>query len=83
MKNEKDQAQQELERSGIQPSQIFRHYKGGEYKVVATAIQEDTLEQVVVYRSLAKGITWVRTLTNWNQEVAINGKKVKRFERIG
>jgi hypothetical protein len=40
---------------------IFRHYKGDLYVVVAEArMSEDRDQEVIVYRSLSKGLTWVR-----------------------
>lgn len=76
-----DAAQAELAALPIQPGELYRHYKGGEYEVITLAIQENTLEPLVVYRSLAKNTVWVRTLKNWNEEVEVGGKKVKRFAK--
>ena len=74
-----DRAQEELAKVPIKPGQRYRHYKGGEYEVIALALQEDTLEPLIVYLSLAKKTVWARTLKNWNEEVTVDGKKVKRF----
>lgn len=76
-----DRAQAELAALPIRQGQRYLHYKGGEYEVIALAIQEDTLDPLVVYRSLAKNTIWVRTLKNWNEEVEVDGKKVKRFAK--
>lgn len=81
MTDAKDAAQEELAGAGIFPGDRYRHYKGGEYEIVAGAIQEDTLAPVVVYRSIQHGTVWVRTLNNWNEEVEVNGTRVKRFQK--
>ncbi len=58
----------------------YRHYKGNEYIVVATAILENTMEEAVVYYSLKnKERYWVRPLANFLEEV--NGQE--RFKFIG
>ena len=45
---------------------LYRHYKGGEYEVIAVALDEATHEPMVVYKSLQEsgefpvGTVWVR-----------------------
>lgn len=82
MNSPKDHAQAALQASALSPGERYRHYKGGEYEIVTCAVQEDTLAVVVVYRSIHQGYVWVRTLTNFNEEVDTNGQRVKRFEKI-
>ncbi|MBI1833431.1 MAG: DUF1653 domain-containing protein [Candidatus Andersenbacteria bacterium] len=61
----------------------FTHYKkGGTYEIVTLAVQEDTLEPLVVYRNLDKDSMWVRTYTNFTEEVEHQGKNVKRFTSV-
>ena len=61
----------------------YRHYKGGEYEVVAIAHHSETLEDMVVYRALyGDGDVWVRPASLWNESVISEGKQVKRFELI-
>jgi len=62
--------------------QLFRHYKGGKYEIVATGFIEDSEAPCVVYRSLAKNIVWVRTAKNFLEEVEHNGKLVPRFKPV-
>ena len=84
MADDKDRAQEELSKLPIKPGEKFRHYKGdqyGEYEIVTLAIKEDTLEPLVIYRSLTHGTTWARTYQNWSEEVEVEGQRVKRFER--
>lgn len=63
--------------------QYWTHYKGGVYKIVAVAVEEDTLEPVIVYESLKHGTVWVRTVKNWNEEVPVMGpaRMVSRFKK--
>lgn len=63
-----------------QNGQIFRHYKGGMYEIVATGFLEDTEAPCVVYRSLEKDIVWVRTAKDFLESVEHNGSVVPRFE---
>jgi hypothetical protein len=47
----------------------FRHYKGGEYVILATGFIESSEVPCVVYRSLEKDITWVRTASDFFEEI--------------
>lgn len=77
----KDEAQ-ELCQGGPQRGQIYRHYKGGLYTVLARAVKEDTLEQLVVYQSNRKGGVWVRSLENFTEKVEVDpGHWRHRFAR--
>ena len=60
--------------------QIFQHYKGGSYEIVATGFLEDTEAPCVVYRSYQKNIVWVRTAKNFLEEIEHDGKRVPRFK---
>ena len=58
----------------------YRHFKGGEYEVVAIALHSETQEEMVVYRALyGEGKTWVRPKSMWNETVERDGKIYKRF----
>jgi hypothetical protein len=60
----------------------FRHYKGGEYVILATGFIESSEEPCVVYRSLEKDITWVRTASDFFEEIHFGGLKQPRFQKI-
>ena len=60
--------------------QIFQHYKGGEYEIVATGFLEDSETPCVVYRSLLNKIVWVRTAQNFLEEVEHEGQTLPRFK---
>jgi hypothetical protein len=62
----------------------YRHYKGGRYEVVGFAKHSETLEEMVVYKSLdGDGGTWVRPLSMWDDPIEVDGRTVKRFEYEG
>jgi len=63
----------------------YQHYKGNFYLVLGIAKHSETLEDLVVYETLynnPKSKLWVRPLAMFQEEVKINGKKVKRFKFI-
>jgi hypothetical protein len=68
--------------AGPQPGERYRHYNGGEYEVVETAVLETPPTLLVVYRSLASGHVWARPLAEWGQSVRVKGRSVPRFERV-
>jgi hypothetical protein len=63
----------------------YRHYKGGEYEVIAVARHSETLGPMVVYRPLypdANGIAsdwWVRPHAMFFGTVRVNGREMPRF----
>ena len=58
----------------------YRHFKGGEYEVLAVATHSETHEPLVVYRPLDNAAGWwVRPLTMFRETVAHDGKTVPRF----
>ena len=64
----------------------YRHSKTGNfYNVLAVAKHSETLEEYVVYECLydnPRSKVWIRPKAMFEEEVAINGKKVPRFEFI-
>ena len=60
----------------------YRHYKGGEYEVVAIVRHSETLEPLVLYRALygQRGL-WVRPAAMFEELVRIDGVLRPRFER--
>ena len=64
--------------------EIYRHYKGNIYQVIAVGKHSETLEDLVIYKALYSsdefpyGQMWCRPLTIWQE--TINGKP--RFEKI-
>lgn len=63
---------------------IYRHYKGNIYEVIGIANHSETLDKLVVYRSIKnENEIWVRPISMWNEEVVLSdGSKVLRFTLI-
>ncbi len=62
---------------------IYQHYKGGRYELIALAIHSETLEKMVVYKALyGEQTMWVRPASMWEEEIVLDGKRVKRFTLI-
>lgn len=63
---------------------LYRHHKGGLYRVLFLARHSETEEELVVYRALygEKGY-WVRPLALFLEPVEVDGRRVPRFERVG
>lgn len=62
--------------------QIFRHYKGDKYEIVATGFLEDSEAPCVIYRSVEKNIVWVRTAKNFLESVEHEGIQQARFASV-
>ena len=61
----------------------YKHFKGGEYEVIGVAKHSETMEDFVVYKALyGKKDLWIRPLKMFLETVTINGKKIKRFQKI-
>lgn len=65
---------------------IYRHYKSGNlYQVIGLATHTETLEEVVVYKSLDRSKEfdehelWIRPKNMFLEELEFNGKTVRRF----
>lgn len=67
---------------------IYKHYKGHEYQVIGIARHSETLEEMVLYKALyeskefGKDSIWVRSKEMFLENVMIDGKEIKRFEKI-
>lgn len=62
---------------------IYKHYKGGMYKVLGLAKHSETLENLVVYEALYDNQTsklWVRPMAMFEDLVEVDGKQIPRFE---
>ena len=62
----------------------YRHFKGGEYRVLFLARHSETEEEMVVYQALygEQGI-WVRPASMWSEAVERDGRTIPRFQYIG
>jgi hypothetical protein len=62
----------------------YRHYKGGEYRVIGTARHSESYELLVVYRCLYDNDSlWVRPLSMFGETVVADGQELPRFTRCG
>jgi hypothetical protein len=72
----------------IRIGDMYRHFKGGAYKIIAIARDSETTKEVVVYEGQyespewGKNPIWVRALDDFLSFKEIDGKKVPRFEKI-
>jgi hypothetical protein len=66
----------------LQPGR-YRHYKGKDYEVIGIATHSETLEQLVVYRTLYGNYDlWVRPLAMFTENITVDGQQVPRFRFI-
>lgn len=66
-----------------QPGQVWKHYKGGQYEIVAMCNHTDTDEILVIYKSLSFGGFHARPYYEWNEVIwELGGKENRRFEKI-
>jgi hypothetical protein len=62
----------------------YHHYKGKLYEVIGTVRHSETLEELVLYKTLYKNKTsalWVRPVKMFLEDVEVDGKKIPRFKR--
>lgn len=57
----------------IKIGQIYQHFKGNIYKVIALAKHSETEEDMVVYQSIKTNDTWVRPKSMWFETVDTKG----------
>lgn len=62
----------------------YRHFKGGEYEIIAIAYHSETCEEMVVYQALyGEKKLWVRPARMWDETVERDGVVYQRFTYIG
>jgi hypothetical protein len=62
---------------------IYKHYKGGSYQVLGVGIHSETLEEYVIYKALyGQGLTWLRPLSMFLEEVEVKGLPQRRFKFV-
>lgn len=61
----------------------FRHFKGGLYRYVCSALDSETLERLVVYQALyGERAFWVRPERMFFSKVSRGGKELQRFTEV-
>ena len=63
-----------------QPGQIWQHYKGGQYVIVAMCNHSDTNDVLVIYKSISFGGYHARPYSEWYDMVDSNNGV--RFRQI-
>lgn len=62
---------------------LYRHYKGGLYRVLAEGFHSESLEEMTIYMSVKDGKVWVRPTKMFHELVDLpNGTVVPRFREI-
>ena len=74
----------------------YQHYKGKHYEVIGIAKHSETLEELVVYKTLYENEStygkpsadkgenlWVRPLKMFTENVLVDGMKIPRFKYLG
>ncbi len=62
---------------------VYRHFKGGMYRLIGVAKHSETLEPMVVYQALyGEGGLWVRPAHMWLAYVEKDGYSGPRFTYI-
>lgn len=64
----------------------YQHFKGNFYEVIDVVHHSETLEELVLYKTLYKnpiGELWVRSLEMFTEVVEIDGEKMPRFKYVG
>jgi hypothetical protein len=66
------------------PKGLYRHYKGGMYRVLGTVRHSEDLEPMTLYQALygEQGL-WVRPAAMFADVAEFNGKVQPRFTRLG
>lgn len=67
---------------------VYKHFKGGFYKMIGIARHEETDEELVVYREISRGLEtgegplWVQPRARFTEEVEYRGKQGPRFQYV-
>jgi hypothetical protein len=70
----------------IKTGDLYRHFKGKNYRIIGVGCHSESLQEMVIYEALyenPKGRLWVRPLEMFLETVTDTaGKSVPRFARI-
>ena len=59
---------------------LYRHYKGGMYRILTIARHSETLEELVVYANASDpALVWARPISMWSETVETKDGTVLRF----
>jgi hypothetical protein len=68
-----------------QPNEVWQHYKGGKYQIVAMCNHTTTDEVLVIYKSMSFGGFHARPYSEWHEQVGetgVAGYPIYRFEKL-
>ncbi|MCE2680468.1 MAG: DUF1653 domain-containing protein [Burkholderiales bacterium] len=80
--NNEEKIQAALKIASEFPHGLYQHYKGGFYTTLSIAIEEASVQAVVVYRSHENGALWTRPWTEFTRSIEIGGQQQPRFRRV-
>jgi len=61
----------------------YKHFKGNVYELLFIAKHSETMEDMVIYRSINdESKIWERPISMWGETVEYQGKTVARFTYI-
>lgn len=69
----------------LKTQQLYRHYKNKFYKYLGVVKHSESLEDLILYKTLYKNThseLWVRPKNMFFEEIEIDGKKLSRFESV-
>ena len=61
---------------------MYRHYKGGKYKVLHEAVHSENMEHLVIYQNLADETIWARPKHEFLENIMVEGKEIERFKKV-
>ncbi len=71
----------DLRFGSVRIGDVYQHYKGGLYVIIAVCLLEATKEHLIVYKSLINGVVWCRPKQEFTELVNVEGNNVNRFKR--
>lgn len=65
------------------PPGLYRHYRGGLYRVIDTVRHSETLAPLTLYQALygQQGL-WVRPAAMFQEMIEVGGRQVQRFTPV-
>lgn len=69
--------------SKVSEGSVWRHFKGGDYKVLGVVFDAEDLQLEVIHAPVEQpGVIFTRSMTNWLETVEFEGYTLSRFEQI-
>jgi hypothetical protein len=73
-----------MENFELRSGQIWKHYKGGKYKIILLAknVEEGDAVDMVVYQKIGEEQLFTQSVGRFTESVNHDGKQVPRFDFI-